>query len=77
MTGKELHQIINTLAVPYPTEGLSLIETHISWVLLADTHAYKFKKPLKLSFLDFSTLDKRRVACEQEVSLNKRLALGM
>jgi len=77
MTGKELHQIINTLAVPYPTERLSLIETHISWVLLADTHAYKFKKPLKLSFLDFSTLDKRRVACEHEVSLNKRLAPRM
>ena len=77
MTGKELHQIINTLAVPHPTERLSLIETHISWVLLADAHAYKFKKPLKLSFLDFSTLGKRRVACEQEVFLNRRLAPGM
>ncbi|MDX1334008.1 MAG: hypothetical protein R3252_13345, partial [Robiginitalea sp.] len=77
MTGKELHQIIKSRAVPYPTGELSLIETHISWVLLADSHAYKFKKPLKLSFLDFSTLDKRRVACEQEVSLNSRLAPGM
>ena len=77
MTEKELQQIINSRAVPYPTKELSLIETHISWVLLADSHVYKFKKPLKFSFLDFSTPEKRRLACQQEVVLNRRLAPEM
>ena len=77
MTREELQQILNSRSVPYPTMEISLIETHISWVLLTDTHVYKFKKPLKFSFLDFSTPEKRREACQQEVTLNKRLAPGM
>ncbi len=51
-----------------------LIETHISWVILAGGYAYKLKKPLDLGFLDFSTLDKRRACCEAEIRLNRRLA---
>ncbi len=51
-----------------------LIETHISWVLLTDRHAYKLKKPLRLPFVDFSTLDARRRFCEEELRLNRRLA---
>ncbi|HNU10296.1 MAG TPA: AAA family ATPase [Rubrivivax sp.] len=51
-----------------------LIETHISWVLLAGEHAYKLKKPLQLDFLDFSTLARRRRACADELRLNRRLA---
>lgn len=51
-----------------------LIETHISWVILSDGFAYKLKKPLDLGFLDFSTLEKRRHACEEEIRLNRRLA---
>jgi aminoglycoside phosphotransferase family enzyme len=47
-------------------------ETHISWVILTRKNAFKIKKPLKLSFLDFSTLAKRRRVCEKEVQLNKR-----
>lgn len=55
-------------------EPVELIETHISWVLLAGDRAYKLKKPLDLGFLDFSTLEKRRAACEEELRLNGRLA---
>lgn len=55
-------------------EPVELIETHISWVLLAGNWAYKIKKPLDLGFLDFSTLEKRRAACEAELRLNQRLA---
>jgi aminoglycoside phosphotransferase family enzyme len=77
MTQQELKQIINSRAVPYPTKELSLVETHISWVLLTDSYVYKFKKPLRFSFLDFSTPGKRRLACEQEVALNRRLAPEM
>lgn len=50
------------------------IETHISWVLLAGPHAYKLKKPLRLPFLDFSTLEARHRCCEEELRLNRRLA---
>ena len=59
---------------PQPVEGVRLIETHISWVLLTGRYAYKLKKPLDLGFLDFSTLDRRREACETELELNRRTA---
>ena len=51
-----------------------LVETHISWVLLADSLAYKLKKPVRLPFLDFTTLAARRRFCEEELRLNWRLA---
>ncbi|OYZ56231.1 MAG: aminoglycoside phosphotransferase [Hydrogenophilales bacterium 16-61-112] len=53
---------------------VSLIETHISWVLLTGEFAYKIKKPLNLGFLDFSSLSQRLHACCDEVQLNRRLA---
>lgn len=49
-------------------------ETHISWVFLTRDAAFKVKKPVSLGFLDFSTLEARRLACEAEVALNARLA---
>ncbi len=55
-------------------EAPRLLETHISWVILAGSHAWKIKKPVDFGFLDFSTLEKRRVCCEEEVRLNRRLA---
>ena len=53
--------------------GAELVETHISWVILTERYAFKIKKPVKFSFLDFSTRDKRRHYCEREVALNNRL----
>ena len=58
--------------LPDSAGGVSLIETHISWVLLAGEHAWKLKKPLDLGFLDFSTVERRREACEAELRLNRR-----
>ena len=52
----------------------SCLETHVSWVLLAGPRAFKFKKPLKLDFLDFSTLAQRRAACVEELRINRRTA---
>ena len=52
----------------------ALIETHISWVLLVGDLALKVKKPLRLPFLDFSTLAQRREACQDELRLNRRFA---
>jgi uncharacterized protein len=51
-----------------------LIETHISWVLLAGELAYKIKKPVRLPFVDYGSLQARRHFCEEEVRLNCRLA---
>jgi len=50
----------------------SLVETHISWVLLTGLYAYKIKKPVNFGFLDFSTLEKRRFCCNEELRLNQR-----
>ncbi len=58
----------------HPVSDIQLIETHISWIILTGEIAYKIKKPIDLGFLDFSTLDKRRFCCEEELRLNRRLA---
>ncbi len=55
-------------------EGVELIETHISWVFLAGPLVYKVKKPVVFPFLDYGTLERRRVLCDEEVRLNRRLA---
>lgn len=58
----------------FPTQ---LKETHISYVILTEKHAYKIKKPIKTSFLDFSTLELRQYYCQRELELNRRLAASM
>jgi uncharacterized protein len=75
----DLPQLIEALSDPvvYAPEQVGTVEvrqTHISVVFLAGRHVYKIKKPVRLDFLDFSTLEKRRHYCEQEVRLNRRLA---
>nr|WP_225311401.1 bifunctional aminoglycoside phosphotransferase/ATP-binding protein [Microbispora cellulosiformans] len=49
-------------------------ETHAGVVILLGDHAFKLKKPVDLGFLDFTTLEARRVMCHKEVELNRRLA---
>lgn len=61
-------------AYPHPTGKIEHLQTHISDVFLAGDYAYKLKKPLDFGFLDFTTLEKRRRACLDEVRLNARLA---
>lgn len=56
-----------------PLHG-QLEETHISWVILSRSHAFKIKKPVKLDFLDFSTLALRKHYCEREIALNSRFS---
>jgi uncharacterized protein len=58
---------------PHPVDRVELVETHISWVFLAGERVYKVKKPVDLGFLDFTTLERRRFFCEEEVRLNRRL----
>jgi len=59
---------------PHSAADIQLIETHISWVLLTGEFAYKIKKPVDLGFVDFSTLDRRKFFCDEELRLNGRLA---
>jgi aminoglycoside phosphotransferase family enzyme/predicted kinase len=56
-----------------PTK-VEVVETHISTVFLTDRYAWKLKKPVRYEFVDFSTVEARRKACEEEVRLNRRLA---
>lgn len=59
---------------PHPVATLDIIETHTSWVILTGEHAYKIKKPVDLGFLDYTSLKKRRHACDEELRLNRILA---
>ena len=74
----KLHQLIQALekgaGFDHPLEQFEIVETHISCLLLTGPYVYKFKKPVDLGFLDFSTLEKRKHCCEEEVRLNRRLA---
>jgi aminoglycoside phosphotransferase family enzyme/predicted kinase len=61
-------------AFPFAVDDVIVRQTHLSAVFLAGEFAYKIKKPVRLSFVDFSTLELRRYFCEREVQLNRRLA---
>ncbi len=74
----ELGALIDELARPdahpFAVGAVTVVQTHISVVFLAGDVVYKVKKPVNLGFLDFTTLEKRRHFCEEEVRLNRRLA---
>jgi aminoglycoside phosphotransferase family enzyme/predicted kinase len=59
---------------PHRPADVTVVQSHISYVLLAGNEVYKVKKPVRFSFLDFSSLAKRRHFCHEEVRLNRRLA---
>lgn len=59
---------------PDPTRRVEAVETHMSWVFLTDAFAYKLKKPVRYDYLDFSSIENRRLDCEAELRLNRRLA---
>lgn len=58
----------------HPTDGIVVLQTHISYVLLTGPYAYKIKKPVILPFLDFSSLADRKHYCDEELRINRRLA---
>jgi aminoglycoside phosphotransferase family enzyme len=57
----------------HPKE-VRFFETHISLLFFTGNHVYKVKKPVDFGFLDFTSLEKRKYFCEQEVTLNRRLS---
>ncbi|MCB2018544.1 MAG: AAA family ATPase [Hydrogenophaga sp.] len=70
-----LPPLIRTLMTPGRSplgDPVDLVETHGAWVLLTGDFAYKIKKPVRFSFMDFSTLAARRLACDTEIRVNRR-----
>jgi len=61
-------------AYPHAPQSGALRQTHVSWVFLADDRVYKVKRPVKFPFVDYSTLERRKKFCEEEVRLNRRTA---
>lgn len=71
---KLIEFLIDPANYPERPHAITHHETHISHVFVGDSFAYKLKKPVKYDFLDFSSLEKRKVYCDAEVQLNSRLA---
>ncbi len=59
---------------PHGPARVELLQTHISFIFLAGDYVYKVKKAVDFGFLDFTSLEKRRYFCEEELRLNRRLA---
>ncbi len=69
-----IQDLLQPEAYPHRPKHIDLVQTHISYVLLADDLVYKIKKPVNFGFLDFTTLEKRLFYCRRELELNRRLA---
>jgi aminoglycoside phosphotransferase family enzyme/predicted kinase len=69
-----IQTLLDPRRYPHPVAQVDVLETHISWVLLAGEFAYKLKKPVTLPFLDYGTVEKRRACCHAELRLNRRYA---
>jgi aminoglycoside phosphotransferase family enzyme len=67
----------NPKAYPHNPKSVELVQTQISFVFLTGDYVYKVKKPVNFGFLDFTTLEKRRFYCDQEVVLNRRLCANI
>ena len=70
-----LNEVVRSLsrecAFPVPVNGVTVRQTHISAVFLGGELVYKVKKPVKLPFLDFSTVEQRHFFCHEEVRINR------
>lgn len=61
-------------AYPWRPASIHCRETHMSWIFLTGPYVAKLKKPIRLPYLDFSTLARREAACRAELAVNRRLA---
>ncbi len=74
---KHIHALLDNRSLPGNYINTGLKETHISWIILTDDFAYKIKRPVRYSFADFSSPEKRKYFCYKELELNRRLAPDM
>lgn len=69
-----IEDLMHSSAYPKDPGNVTLAQTHISNVFIGDEFVYKIKKPVNFGFLDFSTLEKRKYYCKNEVELNSRFS---
>jgi aminoglycoside phosphotransferase family enzyme/predicted kinase len=78
MSAPAQRDVVAFLSTPdaYGLRGGSVerVDTHISIVFLAGDRAFKLKREVRFDYVDFSSVEQRRVACEAEVRLNRRTA---
>ncbi|WP_157665042.1 bifunctional aminoglycoside phosphotransferase/ATP-binding protein [Mariniblastus fucicola] len=70
-------RLVESFCYPHPVTERTVLETHISWVVLTGDYAYKIKKPVNFGFVDYTTLQRRKQFCEREVELNRRFAADL
>ncbi|RQW77802.1 MAG: kinase [Geobacter sp.] len=73
MVQQLLKSLLIPEAYPEPTFSVRLLQTHVSFIFVTDNFVYKIKKPVDFGFLNFTTIDRRRFYCNEEVRLNRRL----
>lgn len=69
-----LQGLLTPTAYPHHVAAVEVVETQLSWVLLAGERVYKIKRPVVYPFVDFSTLERRHHFCLEELRLNRRFA---
>ena len=69
-----LRGLLGPAAYPHPVATIELVETHVSWVLLTGSYAYKIKRPVRYPFTDQSSAERRSFLCSEELRLNRRFA---
>jgi len=69
-----IEALLNGSAYPIHPGRIELRQSHVSYLLFTPEFVYKIKKPVNFGFLDFTSLEKRRFYCDEEVRLNRRLA---
>ena len=69
-----VNNLLNPACYPHEVSKFEVIETHIAWLIRTGEFVYKIKKPVNFGFLDFTTLEKRKYFCEEELRLNQRLS---
>jgi len=67
MDKKQIKKLMNSFTLPDSSGNTKLFETHISWVILTDEFAFKIKRPVSFSFVDFSELELREHFCHKEI----------
>jgi uncharacterized protein len=77
MTRRQINKVVSHRAIPHHEHVNQIIETFISWIIVCENFTYKIKRPVQFSFLNFSTMERRKNFCLQEYYLNRRLAGDM
>src|SRR5262245_43020345 len=63
-----------THGIMFADEEVKRIDTHAAVVFLAGPQAFKVKRRVRFPYLDFSTTEKRKAACEAELAVNRAFA---